>query len=274
MRELGYVEGRNLKIEWRFAHGKYEAFPALAAELVRLDVEVIVSQGTPGTKAAQAATRSIPIVFPSLSDPIGSGIVSNLAKPTGNTTGLTDSNLALAPKQLQVLKTLNPSLSRVAILINPSNPAHPNVLKDVQSAAGNVGLRVTPSRVASVTEVDSAFEAIARQKIVAIIVPADGFLIGQARHIADLARKRHVASLFGDREGAYAGGLLSYGQNLVEQYKQAATYVDKILKGAKPADLPIEQPTQIELVINKRTAKELGMVIPNEILLRADKVIE
>ena len=274
MRQLGYFEGKNLIIEWRFADGRYDLLPSLATDLVKISVDVIVSQGTPGTKAAQAATRSIPIVFPAINDPVGNGIVPNLAKPGGNTTGFTDNNAELALKQFQLLKTLTPSLSRVAFLLNPGNPAHPAVLSKLQAMTPRPGVQLVSFRADSLANIERAFSALGKERVDALMIPADGFLNGHVRQIAELAVKNRLPTIFVDRGAVDAGGLMSYGANLVEQYRHAATYVDKILKGAKAGDLPVEQPTKFELVINHKTAKALGLTIPKELLLRADEVIE
>lgn len=274
MRDLGYVEGKNLVIEWRFADGKYERLSGLANELVRMKVDVIVSQGTPGTRAAQRATRTIPIVFPAMNDPVGSGVVATLARPGGNTTGLTDINVDLSPKQFELLKTILPKLLRTALFIHPGNRAHPAVLNNVQKAALDVDVQVIPVSASTPEEIERGFAAMMENRAQAIMIPADGFYIGQAKQIAELAVKHRVPAIFTDRGNVKAGGLISYGQNLAELYRRAASYVDRILKGTHPSDLPIEGPTTLHLAINLKTAKTLGLTIPRELLLRADEVIE
>jgi putative ABC transport system substrate-binding protein len=274
MRDLGYVEGKNLVIEWRFADGKYERLSGLAKELVEMRVNVIVSQGTPGTRAAQRATATVPIVFPAMNDPVGSGIVASLARPGGNTTGLTDINVDLSPKQFEFLKTILPRMRRTALFVHPGNMAHPAVLNNVQKAASNVDVQVIPLSAGTPEEIERGFTSMLEHRAEAIMIPADGFYIGQAKQIAELAIKHRVPAIFTDRGNVKAGGLISYGQNLAELYRRAAIYVDKILKGTKPSDLPVEGPTILHLAINLKTAKALGLTIPRELLLRADEVIE
>ena len=273
MRELGYVEGKNVVIEWRFADGKYERLPGLAAELVQMKVEVIVTQG-PGTQASQRATSTIPIVFAPVNDPVGSGVVASLARPGGNVTGLSLMAVDLSPKQLELLKIMRPRLSSVAVLLNFGNAGHPAILKSVQSAARQVGIKALPVDARAPEEIERGFATMTRERIEAVIVAGDAFFVGQRRRIAELALKHRMPSMFLTREDVQAGGLMSYGPNLAEFYRRGATYVDKILKGAKPGDLPIEQPTQIHLAINLKTAKMLGLVVSNELLSRADEVIE
>ena len=274
MRDLGYVEGKNLVIEWRFAEGQYERLSGLANELVQKKVEVIVSQGTPGTWAVQRATSTIPIVFPAMNDPVGSGVVASLSRPGGNTTGLTDINVDLSPKQFELLKTIHPKLLRTALFIHPGNRAHPAVLNNVQKAALDVDVQVIPVSASTPEEIERGFASMMENRAEAVMTPADGFYIGQAKRIAELAIRHRVPTIFTDRGNVKAGGLMSYGQNLSELYRRAAIYVDKILKGAKPSDLPVEGPTTLHLAINLKTAKALGLTIPRELLLRADEVIE
>jgi len=273
MRELGYVEGKNFVIEWRFAEGKYESLSNLANELVRARVDVIVSQGTPGTRAAQRATKAIPIVFPAMNDPVGSGIVTNLRRPDANITGLTDINVDLSPKQFELLKIIAPKLLRTALLVHPGNRAHPAVLNNVQRAASDVDVQVVAVSAGTPEEIERGFVSMRESRAEAVMIPADGFYIGQAKQIAQLAIKHRMPSIFTDRGNVKDGGLMSYGQNLAELYRRAATYVHKILKGAKPGDLPIEGPTTLHLAINLKTATALEVTIPNELLLRADEVV-
>ena len=274
MRELGYVEGKNLVIEWRFADGKYERLPGLAAELVQMKVEVIVTAGTPPTQAAQRATSTIPIVTAAVTDPVASGFAASLARPGGNITGLSLIWVDLIPKQLELLKTIKPTLSRVAVLANSSNSSHPAILKSLQTAAQQFGVKVLPVDARTMEDIERGFATMTRERAEAVIIVGDPYFIGQRRQIVELAVKNRIPSIFPFREDVAAGGLMSYGQNLNDFYRRAATYVDKILKGAKPGDLPIEQPTVFELIINRKTAKALGLTISNELLLRADKVIE
>jgi putative ABC transport system substrate-binding protein len=274
MRELGYVEGKNLLIEWRFADGKIERLPGLASELVRAKVEVIATHGTTGTQAAQRATRTIPIVFGSANDPVASGFAASLARPGGNITGLSLISVDVSQKHLELLKTLVPRMSRVAVLVNPGNSSLPAVLKSIQAAAQQFGVKVLPADARTPEEIEHGFAAMRRERADAVIILNDTFFIGQRRQITELAARNRLPSMFPFREDVEAGGLMSYGQNLADHYRRAATYVDKILKGAKPSDLPIEQPTKIHLAINRKTAKALGLKIPQELLLRADEVIE
>ena len=274
MRELGYVEGKNLIIEWRFADGKYERLPDLAAELMRMKVEVIVTPGTPATQAAQRATSTIPNVFPVVDDPVGSGFAASLARPGSNITGLSVFIVDVSPKYLELLRIMIPTLSRVAILVNPGNTSHPPLLKSVQATAQQMGIKILPVDARTPEEIERAFAIMTRERAEAVIVPGDGFFTGQMRQFGALTVKNRMPSIFPYRGHVAAGGLMSYGQNLVDFYRRAATYVDKILKGAKPGELPIEQPTRIHFAINRKTADALGLTIPNEILLRADEVIE
>ena len=273
MRELGYVEGKNLVTEWRFADGKYGRLPALATELVQMKVEVVVTQG-PGTQALQRVTSTIPIVFVVITDAVGSGVVANLARPGGNATGLSLMAVDLSPKHLELLKTMIPRLSSVAVLVNFGNAGHPAILKSVQAAAQQVGIEVLPVNARAPEEIERGFATMTRERAEAVIVAGDAFFVGQRRQIAGLALKNRMPSMFLDRGDVQAGGLMSYGQNLTDFYRRGATYVDKILKGAKPGELPIEQPTKIHLAINRKTAKAFGLKIPQELLLRADEVIE
>ena len=274
MRDLGYVEGKNLVIEWRFGEGRAELFPVLAAELVRLKVDVIVSAGTESTRAAQKATSTIPIVMSIAPDPVGSGLIKSLAQPGGNTTGLTTISSELGPKHLEMLLTMVPKLSRVALLMNPANVATAAALKRVQTATQTMRVKLLPVDARSPQEIESAFSIMIKEKAGAIIVMQDGVLNNQIRQIAELAAKNRLPSIFQRREYVEAGGLMSYGANQADLFRRAATYVDKILKGAKPADLPVEQPTKFELFINGKTAKALGLKIPQSLLISAEKVIE
>ncbi len=274
MSELGYVEGRNLQIEWRFADGEYARLPGMAAELVRLKMDAIMALGPPSASAAHKATTIIPIVIVVSVDPVAAGFVKSLARPGGNITGL--SNLAgdISAKHLEMLRAMVPRLSRVAVLVNPANSAHAEIVKNVQAAAKNAGIKALPVNAQTPQEIESAFFAIARERAGAVVVGLDPLFIQQERQIAAQAAKHRLPSIFSNREYAEAGGLMSYGQNQVEIYRRAAEYVDKIFKGAKPADLPVEQPTKFELIINGKTAKALGLKIPQSLLISADKVIE
>jgi len=274
MRELGYVEGKNLVIEWRFADGQFERLPDLAAELVRLKVDVIVSGSSQAISALQKATTTIPVVMATSGDPLGSGFVKSLARPGGNITGLSNLTSDIGTKQLELLLSMVPKLSRVAVLVNPVNPALATFLKNVQSAAQGLSVKVLPVEARSAREIENAFPTMTHGNASAVIVATDGLFVQQYRKIAELAAKSRLPSVSQLREYVEAGGLVSYGPNLAEQFRRAATYVDKIFKGAKPGDLPVEQSTKFELLINDKTAKALGLTISSELLLRADRVIE
>ena len=274
MSDLGYVEGKNLVIEWRSAEGKSERLPRLAAELVQLKVDVIVTPSPQATSAAQKSTTSIPIVMANSDDPVGSGFAKSLARPGGNITGLSNITGDISPKHLEMLLSVVPKMSRVAVLVNPTNASLSTVLKSVQSAAQTTSAKILPVEARTAQEIDEAFSAMTREKVGAVIVARDALFILQARQIAELAAKNHLPSIAQIREYVDAGGLMSYGQNRADNYRRVATYVDKILKGAKPGDLPIEQPTKFELIINGKTAKTLRLTIPQSLLISADQVIE
>ena len=275
MRELGYVEGRNLVIEWRFAEGKYERLPGLAAELVKLKPDVLVCHATPPAQALQRATSTIPIVNLSMADPVGSGLVASLARPGGNITGMSNILSDTGPKQLELLKTVVPKLSRVAVLVNPGSPIYAAFLKSVQIAAQQLGVTVLRVDARTSEEIEAGFAAMKRERVEGLIIAPDSFLtVQRASMIADLAVKNRLLAMGNFPEEALAGDLMSYGPNNVDIYRRGATYVDKILKGAKPVDLPVEQPTKLDLVVNLKTARALGITIPQSLLLRADRVIE
>ncbi len=274
LRELGYTEGKNIDFESRWAEGKYDQLPALAAELVRLKVELIVTRGTPATRAAQEATTAIPIVMVSVGDPVGGGFVQSMARPGGNITGFTPSAGDISAKLLEMLLSMAPKLSRVAVLMNPGNSIHTRVLQTVQAAAQRTNAKILPVEARTAPEIEKAFSTMTREKAGAVIVPRDALLIQQARKIAELAAKNRLLSISSFQEFVDAGGLMSYGSDNVDTFRRAATYVDKILKGAKPGDLPVDQPTRFELIINGKTAKALGLKIPQSLLISAGKVIE
>ena len=274
LRDLGYVEGKNIVIEFRWAEGKYERLPGLAAELVQLKVDVIVAATTPDIQAARQATTTIPIVMGTTPDPVGAGFVASLSRPGGNVTGLSSLNVDVSSKYLELLRVAVPKLSRVAVLVNPGQPQHPDILKNIQASAKTTGVNLSPLQASTASQIEAAFGAMTRERAGALIVLADPFFNTQRRRIEELAAKNRLPTMFGTWEGAEAGGLMSYGENPAEPFRRAATYIDKILKGAKPADLPVEQPTQIELVINLKTARAIGLTIPQELLFRADRVIQ
>jgi len=274
MRELGYFEGKNLVIEARFADGVSELLPGLATELVRLNVDVIVATGNPVYSALQKATRTTPIVVTVAADPVGEGFAASLARPGGNITGLATGNVELFPKHIELLKTAVPKLSRVAVLWNSGNEAHPSRLKQLQAVAQKAGIQALQVGARTAGEIESGFATMTREHAQAAIILNDTFFVQQLRQIAELSARHKLPSLFGAIEYAEAGGLMGYGQNVADNFPRAATYVDKILKGAKPGDLPVELPTRFELVVNLKTAKALGITIPQSVLLRADRVIE
>jgi putative ABC transport system substrate-binding protein len=274
LRELGYVVGQNITIEYRYAEGKPERLPGLAAELVRLNVELIVAGGTQAIRAAQHATSVIPVVMAVTADPVGSGLVASLARPGGNITGLTSLSSDLSGKRLALLKEVVPRLGRVSVLWNSGNPDNALQLREAVSAAHALGIQLQPIEVRSSDDFDRAFSAITNGHADALHVLGDSLFATNRRRIVDFAAKNRLASMFSTRQGAEAGALVAYGTNFLDLFRRAAMYVDKILKGARPADLPIEQPTRFELVINMTTARALGLTIPPALLLRADEVIE
>ncbi len=274
LRELGYVEGKNIIIEERWADGKYEHLPGLAAELVQMKVDVIVAGSTPTVQAAQRATTTIPVVMVRVGDPVGSGLVASLSRPGRNITGLSNINAEIASKYLELLRAAVPKLSRVTVLVNPANPIHSDVLKRVQATEKTNSVTISPVEASTASQIEAAFGAMTRERAGALIVLADPFFSSQARRIAGLAAQQRLPTMFWTGALVEYGGLMSYGQNNAEHYYRAATYVDKILKGAKPGDLPVEQATKIEFVINLKTAKAIGLTIPQQLLLQADEVIE
>lgn len=274
MRELGYVEGKNLVIEWRSAEGQSERLPGLATELVGLKVDVIVVSSTPCVNAVKKATATIPVVMGSVIDPVGSGFVKSLAHPGGNITGLSNLGGDLGAKLLDMLLNIVPKLSRVAVLVNPSNAGHAILLKNIQAAAPRRGVEIAPVEAKIIQDIENAFIKMRQELAEAVIVARDGFFLQQFREIVNLAAKNRLPSVYANREYVEAGGLMSYGSNTADIFRRTATYVDKIFKGAKPADLPVEQPTKFELFINGKTAKTLGLKIPQSLLISADKVIE
>lgn len=274
LRDLGHVEGRNLVLEVRWAETRYERLPALAVELLQQRVEVIVAAGPAAIQAVQRATTSVPVVVAASGDPIIFGFVQSLARPGGNITGVSSVGTDLSSKYLELLRMAIPSLSTVAMVVNPGHPGHRDYLSNVQTAARMASVRVVPIPAGTVSHIEAAFGVIKHERAAALIVPGDGLFFAQARRIAELAVQQRLPTLFSTREPVQAGGLMSYGPNLAEQFYRAATYVDRILKGANPADLPVEQPTTIELVINLKTARAIGLTVSSELALRADAVLE
>ena len=275
LRELGWVEGKNLVIEYRFAEGKLDRLPELAAELLRLKPDVLAAGPSPPALAAKRATATVPIVMMSVGDPVGLGLVSSLARPGGNVTGTSfDVGLESFGKCLELLKQILPAAGRVAILINPGNPAQKLAINVLNDSARSLGVRLQTLEARSPGEFDAAFASIARERIPALLVVTDTIFIQNRARLVELAASQRLPLMSGAREFAEAGALVSYGPSLVEQFRRAATYVDKILRGANPAELPVEQPTKFELVINLETAKALGLAIPPALLNRADEVIQ
>ena len=273
LRDLGYDEGRNVLIEYRWAEGKYERFPTLIAELIALKIDVIVTAGTPATLAVKKATTSVPLVMVAVGDPVGTGIVASLARPGGNITGLTSIAPELEGKRLELLREVIPKLSHIAVLWNPANPYLVISEKEVRAAARVLRMKVLSLGVQAPEEFDNAFAAILRDRPGALLVLADRLFLHNRQRIMDFATKNRLPGVHAHRELVEAGGLMSFGPSYAGMHRRAATYVDKILKGAKPADLPVEQPTKFELVINLKTAKALGLKIPQSVLIRADEVI-
>ena len=274
LRALGWVEGQNIMIEYRYANGKNAHLPELAAELVRLKVGVLVTSIGTDAAIAKSATTSIPIVMASAGDPVAGGLVASLARPGGNITGLTQMAPELAGKRLELLRQIVPNLSRVAVMWYPRGTTSPLSWKELQAPAHELGIRLQSLEAQSTADFPKAFHEATTARAGAVLVLPDPLFAGNLKRIAELATKARLPSMFHLREFADVGGLLAFGVDRTDMYRRAAVYVDKILKGAKPADLPIEQPTKFEFVINLRTAKALGLTIPESLRLRADQVIE
>jgi putative ABC transport system substrate-binding protein len=273
LRDTGYSEGRDVVIEWCFANGDYARLPALAADLVKSKVDVIVVDSTPATQAAKRATSTIPVVMGIVADPVGSGLVTSLAHPGGNVTGLSLMTPEISAKRLQFLKEAIPRLIRVAVLWNPDTPYSPKVIEELKAAAPSLSIELNFVGVRTPEEFGPAFSAVSHAHAQALYVIEDSLFFVHRTTLFKLALKARLPTICGQREYVDAGGLISYGANLGDLFRRSAGYVDKILKGAKPSDLPIEQPTQFELVVNLKTAKALGITIPESILVRADEVI-
>jgi putative ABC transport system substrate-binding protein len=274
LRELGYVEGKNLDILFRWAEGRDERLPSLVAELIQLNVDLIVSSAPAATRAAKEATTTIPIVMVTVADPVAFGFVRSLARPGGNITGFAFQHPELSGKRLALLKETIPKLSRVAVLWNADNPYKAVDMKEVEAAAAGLGVMLQSLAVRGVDGFDSAFESARHGRAGCIITLEDPFTITHRARIVELARKHRLPALYGRRLYVDAGGLMSYGPDPIDQYRRAAIYVDRILNGTKPSDLPVEQPTKFELAVNLKTAKALGLTIPPSLLQRADQVIE
>jgi putative ABC transport system substrate-binding protein len=277
LRELGYIEGKNVVIEHRYtdvAGNIDQRLPLLAAELVRLKPDVLVVSITEAALAAKNATTTIPIVMVNVGDPVGSGLIASLARPGGNVTGLSRLTPELIGKNLELLKETVPKAVRVAVLSNPTDPLHPELVMNTQQAAGSLGVQLKIVEAGTSKDLEGAFSTMARERMSAVLVLPDGMFYLNRTRIADLALRNGLPSMFGSSEMAKAGGLMDYAPSSLDNYRRAATFVDRILKGAKPADLPVEQPTKFELVVNLKTAKALGLTIPPSLLLRADQVLE
>jgi putative tryptophan/tyrosine transport system substrate-binding protein len=273
LRELGYVEGKNIVIEWRYAEGKLDRLPALAAELVRLKVDVIVTGGRTATHAAKEATVTIPIVMGQDPDPVGNGFVASLARPGGNITGLSTIATELSGKQLELLKETVPRLSRVAVLGTSTTPSNAQALRETERAAGVFGMQLQYLDVLSPNDIETVFREARKERAGAVLMLPSPVLISQRTQVAEFAVKHRLPAIYPRPEYVEDGGLMTYGPRLPDMFRRAATYVDKILKGAKPADLPVEQPTKFEFVINLKAAKQIGLTIPPNVLARADRVI-
>jgi ABC-type uncharacterized transport system substrate-binding protein len=274
LRDHGWVDGQSIAINVRAAEGKYERLPDLAAELVRLKVEVIFASSTPAAVAAQRATSSIPIVIGRVADPVRSGLVASLARPGGNITGWTHQGLELRVKYLDLLKEAVPAATRIGVLWNPANPIHGPSLKTIEAAAQALAVELHPVGVRKPEEIEGAFSTLARRRVQALTVFQDGMFLARGPQIVALAARDRLPTMYATTELVRGGGLIGYRVNLPEMYRRGASFVDRILKGAKPADLPVEQPTRFELVVNLRTAKALGLTIPPAVLARADELIQ
>jgi putative tryptophan/tyrosine transport system substrate-binding protein len=275
LRDFGWVEGQNVEIEYRFAEGSMERLPELAAELVRLKVDLIVAVATASSAAAKKATDTIPVVMIAVGDPVGVGLIQNLARPGGNVTGLSFSvAMETFGKSLELLKEAVPSVRRVAILSNPVSPAQPLAISSIRSAAQSLGVELQLLEAREPKQFDGAFAAMAKQRVSALLVVADTIFLLDRRRLTDLAALSRLPVAYGYKEHVEAGGLLSYGPSLSDLWRRAAIFANKILRGAKPADLPVEQATKFELVINMKTAEALGLTVPPSLLARADEVIE
>ena len=273
LRELGYREGENVVFEFRSAHGRTEKLGGAAAELAALKVEVIVAASTPGAQAARRAAPSIPIVMTNSSDPVGTGLISSLSQPGGNVTGLTTLSNELSVKRIELLKELVPGLSRIGVLADATNPASAIAVRETQSAARPLGMNILVFEARTAEGIDDAFEAMAKERMQALIVLPGPLLFSAHKQLVARAARHRLPVVHSQREYVDAGGLASYGVNLSDNFARAALFVDKILRGARPADLPVEQPTKFELLVNLRAAKTLGLTVPSSLLLRADSVI-
>jgi len=274
LRELGYEEGRNVIIEFRWADGKYDQFTALVAELLAAKVDVIITAGTPATLAIKKATSTVPLVFIAVGDPVGTGVVPNLGRPGGNITGLSSIAPDLEGKRLELLREVVPKLSHVAFFLNPANAFHTASMRQARVAAQSLGIKLQPMEVNKSEQLDGAFASIVKEKPDALLILADRVFLHNRKRMMEFAIQQRLPSVNAYRELVEAGGLISYGPSYEDMHRRAAVYVDKILKGTKPADLPIEQPTKFTLLINLKTAKTLGLTVPPTLVARADELIE
>jgi len=274
LRDFGYVEGQNVAVEYRWAEGRYERFPALIAELLALKVDVIVTAGTPAAQAVKRATSTIPLVMIAVGDPVGTRLVSSLGRPGGNATGLVSIAPDLEGKRLQLLQEIVPNLAQVALLTNPTNPFHVGSEQQLRAAATAMHVKAESFAVRNESEFEAAFEAMLRQRPGAMIMLADRLFLHHRKRIVDFALKHRLPAVYAYQELVEAGGLMSFGPSYPGMHRRAAYFVDRILKGASPSELPMEQPSQFELMINVKTARALGLTIPPSLLLRADQVIE
>lgn len=273
LRDLGLVEGRDFILEARFADGKAEALPNLVADLMRLHVALVVATGTPAYRALQKATRTMPVVMAAGGDPVADGFAQSLSRPGGNFTGVSNLATDVTPKVLEMLVGVAPRITRVAVFTNPANSSHPGRVAKIRAAAQTLGVEIVKLETQSAADIERAFEVMGRERVQAFMLLGDTFLVEQGRHIAALAIKHRLPSIFSP-EYPVDGGLMGYGNDPVDSFRRVAPYVDKILKGAKPAELAIEQPSKLEFVINLKTAKAMGLLVPQSLLLRADRIIE
>jgi len=274
LRELGFVEGKNIVIEWRYAEGKFDRLPALVAELVRLKVDVIVTSGPQATRVAKEATSTIPIVMSQDNDPVGNGFVTSLARPGGNITGLSILSPELSGKQLELLKEIVPKLARVAVVGDSNEPGNAQALKEVELAAETFKVQLQYVDVLNLEDIEHSFQSASKQRAGAVLVLNSPNFSSHRKEVVNLAAKNRLPAMYFRSDFVEDGGLMSYATNFIDLSRRAATYVDKILKGTKPADLPVEQPKKFELIINLKTAKQIGLTIPPNVLVRADKVIK
>lgn len=274
MRDLGYVEGKNLLIEWRFADGQSERLPGMATDLAQSKVDVIVAAASPAISAARKATTTIPIVMATTGDPVGSGFVKSLARPGGNVTGLSNMGADIGSKLFGLLYSAVPKLARVGVMVTPTSTIYLEIWESVRTAAARAGVKTSRTEASSPVEIENAFSTMIRAGVDAVIVGASSLFVQRRQQIADLALKYRIPSMFGNSVNVEAGGLMSYGSKVTENYQRAAMFVDKLLKGASPSDLPVEQPVTFHLVVNLKTARALGLTVPQSLVLRADEVIQ